>query len=113
MSELTISKALLAELGDDSPKAGSRADSRADNKQQPFSCLSADKLSMGARARVIGYTDAESTVTKQLQQLGLILGVELTLRRSAPLGDPMEFHVRGYRLALRKKEAAQLQLMML
>ena len=105
MSELTISEAFLAELGENLPKV--------DNKRQPLSCMSADKLNVGARGRIIGYADAESTVTKQLQQLGLILGVELTLRRSAPLGDPMEFHIRGYRLALRKQEAAQLQLMIL
>lgn len=43
-------------------------------------------------------------------QMGLTEGTEITLHRAAPLGDLLEFRVRGFRLVLRKNEAACLQL---
>lgn len=40
--------------------------------------------------------------------MGLVPGVEVELRRIAPLGDPIEIILRGYRLALRKHEASKI-----
>lgn len=42
----------------------------------------------------------------RLMEMGLTPGVEVTLLGAAPLGDPLEFELRGYRLSLRKAEAA-------
>ena len=38
--------------------------------------------------------------------MGLLVGTRVELVRFAPLGDPVEIEVRGYRLSLRKREAA-------
>lgn len=42
---------------------------------------------------------------RRLQDMGLVKGTEVRLLRRAPLGDPIEIEVRGYRLALRKSDA--------
>jgi ferrous iron transport protein A len=39
-------------------------------------------------------------------EMGLTCGTEVRLVRVAPLGDPVELHVRGYRLSVRKAEVA-------
>ena len=42
----------------------------------------------------------------RLMELGMLPGTEVRCIRMAPLGDPLEFEVRGYNLSLRKAEAA-------
>ena len=46
----------------------------------------------------------------KLLAMGLLPGTSIQLIRKAPLGDPIEIEVRGYRLSLRKHEAALLQI---
>ncbi|MDH3643236.1 MAG: ferrous iron transport protein A [Gammaproteobacteria bacterium] len=69
-------------------------------------------LKPGDRARVAGYLydagaalAAHSGYPAQLMRLGLIPGTEITVQRTAPLGDPMEIRFRGFSLALRPSEA--------
>lgn len=45
-------------------------------------------------------------IKHRLLEMGLTHGTPVRLVRVAPLGDPLEFHVRGYRLSLRRSEAA-------
>ncbi len=42
---------------------------------------------------------------RRLLDMGITPGVEITLRKTAPLGDPIEITVRGYELSIRKSEA--------
>lgn len=51
---------------------------------------------------------ATGTAIVRLREMGLLNGTDLTLIRTAPLGDPIEIKVRGYRLTLRKSEADQI-----
>jgi len=39
-------------------------------------------------------------------ELGVVRGETILLQRAAPLGDPLEFVIKGYHLSLRKREAA-------
>lgn len=48
----------------------------------------------------------ESTIRHQLLEMGMTIGTLVRMVRVAPLGDPFELHVRGYRLSVRKSEAA-------
>ena len=66
-------------------------------------------LKPGDTARVAGY-NADSGYVAQLMRLGLIPGTEITVQRTAPLGDPMEIRFRGFSLALRPSEATSLVL---
>lgn len=65
-------------------------------------------LPIGGRAKVIGVAGTDS-VGVRLLEMGLIPGVEVRLLGTAPLGDPLEFELRGYRLSLRRSEAARVE----
>ncbi len=47
----------------------------------------------------------EGAVKRRIMDMGLTKGVEVTVRKVAPLGDPFEITVRGYELSLRKADA--------
>ena len=69
------------------------------------------ELKIGETARLLGFEPSIVTAYRQrLLALGLIPGVELTLIRVAPLGDPVEINVRGFSLCLRQQEATKLDL---
>ncbi len=63
------------------------------------------ELTNGQRARVVE-VDARGEVGQRILEMGVTPGVDIRLVASAPLGDPMAFDVRGYRLSLRRAEAA-------
>jgi ferrous iron transport protein A len=44
-----------------------------------------------------------------MMDMGLVPGTEVRVLRMAPLGDPIEFEVKGYSLSLRKSEASKIQ----
>jgi ferrous iron transport protein A len=67
-------------------------------------------LSPGDRAEIVGFTSEASGYRSRLLAMGLTRGTELTLRRIAPFGDPVEVTVRGTSLSLRKSEADVLKL---
>ena len=45
----------------------------------------------------------EGPVKRRIMDMGITRGVEISVRKVAPLGDPMELHVRGYELSVRKR----------
>lgn len=59
----------------------------------------------GEKARVAAVT-GEGPLRQRILDMGLTKGAEVTVRKVAPLGDPLEITVRGYELSLRKAEAA-------
>ena len=63
------------------------------------------QLAVGASATIRAFPQAGPAFTR-LREMGLLPGTRVTLVRVAPLGDPLEIQVRGYRLSLRKSEAA-------
>lgn len=62
-------------------------------------------LSPGEHGRVVRIFGS-ADVRNRLLEMGLTRGTDVTLIRVAPLGDPVELQVRGYRLSVRKSEAA-------
>jgi ferrous iron transport protein A len=64
-----------------------------------------DQLGFGQSGRVLR-VDGRPAVRRRLLELGVVRGETITLQRSAPLGDPLEFVVKGYHLSLRRREAA-------
>ena len=65
------------------------------------------KLDMGGRGRIVRVTGS-GEVSRRLLEMGITPGAEIRLLRAAPLGDPLEFEIRGYRLSLRRSEARQI-----
>ncbi|MDR1693564.1 MAG: ferrous iron transport protein A [Oscillospiraceae bacterium] len=47
----------------------------------------------------------EGPVKRRIMEMGVTKGAEVTVRKVAPLGDPLEITVRGYELSLRKDDA--------
>ena len=51
----------------------------------------------------------EGPVIRRIMDMGITKGVEIYVRKVAPLGDPVEVTVRGYELSLRKADAEMIQ----
>lgn len=66
--------------------------------------MTLDQIPRGTSARIRDVT-GDDTLAIRLMEMGLIEGEEIELIGAAPLGDPLEFSVRGYRLSLRANEA--------
>lgn len=67
------------------------------------------ELPVGRSARVVRLR-GEGAVRRRLMDMGLTRGVEVYVRKVAPLGDPIEITVRGYELSLRKAEAENIEI---
>ncbi len=53
--------------------------------------------------------NGEGAVKRRIMDMGITKGVELYVRKVAPLGDPIEVTVRGYELSLRKSDAEMIE----
>ena len=51
----------------------------------------------------------EGAVKRRIMDMGITKGVEIFIRKVAPLGDPIEVNVRGYELSVRKADAAMIE----
>ncbi len=69
--------------------------------------LKLSELALGASGRVKDLPPSGTTFLR-LREMGLLPGTTITFVRAAPLGDPLEFKLRGYHLTLRREEAAQI-----
>jgi len=67
------------------------------------------ELAIGAKGRVRAIRDTDE-ISMRLLEMGVTPGVEIAIVGCAPLGDPLELEVRGYRLSVRKSEASRVEL---
>ena len=51
----------------------------------------------------------EGAVKRRIMDMGITKGVEIYVRKVAPLGDPIEMTVRGYELSIRKEDAGMIE----
>ncbi len=63
---------------------------------------------IGSKARVVKI-HGEGAVKRRIMDMGITKGVEILVRKVAPLGDPVEINVRGYELSLRKADAENIE----
>ncbi|MEG1473948.1 MAG: FeoA family protein [Christensenella sp.] len=59
---------------------------------------------------VIQIVGGEGALRRRLLEMGLTPGTKVMVQKMAPSGDPIEIHIRGYQLTLRKDDASQIQL---
>ena len=64
---------------------------------------------IGESAKVVKL-HGEGAVKRRIMDMGLTKGVEVTIRKVAPLGDPIEITVRGYELSIRKADAEMIEI---
>ena len=67
------------------------------------------ELKIGEKG-VVTAVNGEGAIRRRLFDMGITPGVEVYLRKKAPLGDPIEIAIRGYELTLRKAEAAHVEI---
>lgn len=67
-----------------------------------------DALRPGGRGRIAAVTGSGG-ISRRLLDMGATRGTLVEVERVAPLGDPIEVRIRGYRLMLRKGEAERIQ----
>ena len=66
-------------------------------------------LKKGMTARIVAIDGCSCELTR-LKEMGLTIGTRFKVIKVAPLGDPIEIDVRGYRLCLRKCETCQFEI---
>ena len=67
------------------------------------------QASVGDTVRVVKL-HGEGAVKRRIMDMGLTKGVEVHIRKVAPLGDPVEVSVRGYELSIRKADAEMIEI---
>jgi Fe2+ transport system protein FeoA len=67
-----------------------------------------DKLEIGRGARIVAVT-GQGALRRRLLDMGLTPGTEVTVCKTAPMGDPVELELRGYSLSLRLEDAAGIE----
>ena len=65
-------------------------------------------IKVGESAKVVKL-NGEGAVKRRIMDMGITKGVVVSVRKVAPLGDPIELTVRGYELSIRKEEAAKVE----
>lgn len=70
--------------------------------------MTLDKLEIGKNAVIRSVDCDEVSLRKHILDMGLTPGTEISLVKTAPMGDPLELQVRGYSLTLRKDDAARI-----
>jgi Fe2+ transport system protein FeoA len=68
-------------------------------------------LRPGQRA-VITHIGGTGPLRRRFVEMGILKGETILIERHAPLGDPVEYFIKGYHLALRKEEAAQIEVLL-
>lgn len=58
---------------------------------------------------IITHIGGVSALRRRFIEMGIVRGETIFIERDAPLGDPVEYFIKGYHLALRKEEAAQIE----
>ena len=65
-------------------------------------------VKVGETAKVVKL-HGEGAVKRRIMDMGITKGVEVYVRKLAPLGDPVEVNVRGYELSIRKADAEMIE----
>ena len=58
---------------------------------------------------IITHIGGTSALRRRFIEMGIVKGETILIKRHAPLGDPVEYFIKGYHLALRKEEAANIE----
>jgi len=66
------------------------------------------EVKIGKTAKVLKL-HGEGAIKRRIMDMGITKGVEIYVRKVAPLGDPIELTVRGYELSIRKSDAEMIE----
>lgn len=66
------------------------------------------ELDCGRSATIVS-VGGQGALRRRLLEMGLIPGTKVTMRKIAPMGDPVELSLRGYTLTMRREDAARVE----
>jgi Fe2+ transport system protein FeoA len=70
--------------------------------------MTLDKLPIGKKGTILS-VNGEGPLRCRLLDMGLIPGTGIMVRKVAPMGDPIEIHIRGYELTIRIEDAKKIE----
>lgn len=71
--------------------------------------MTLDQLPTGVTSRILS-VGGQGALRRRLLDMGLTPHTEVMIRKIAPMGDPIELHLRGYELTLRLEDAREIQI---
>ena len=71
--------------------------------------ISLDELKIGQVAKVIKINISNKAIKRHLLDMGITRGVEVKIKKVAPMGDPIDIELRDYELCIRKADLAQIE----
>ena len=66
------------------------------------------ELKVGQTARVLKLNEQDKAIRRHLLDMGITRGVEITIKKIAPMGDPIDISLRDYELCIRKADLNQI-----
>ena len=67
------------------------------------------ELEVGQRAKVLKLNEENKAIRRHLLDMGITRGVEITIKKVAPMGDPVDIQLRDYELCLRKEDLSKIE----
>lgn len=67
------------------------------------------ELKIGQKAKVEKLNVDDKQIRRHLLDMGITRGVEVIIKKIAPMGDPIDIELRGYELAIRKADLKQIE----
>ena len=71
--------------------------------------ITLSELKVGQIARVTNLNIANKAIKRHLLDMGITRGVEIKIKKIAPMGDPIDIELRDYELCIRKADLAQIE----
>lgn len=71
------------------------------------------ELEVGQRAKVLEIKEQNKAIKRHLLDMGVTRGVEITIKKIAPMGDPIDISLRDYELCIRKEDLKKIEVKVL
>ena len=65
-------------------------------------------LAVGQKARVLSLNEDDKAIRRHLLDMGVTRGVQITIKKIAPMGDPIDISLRAYELCIRKEDLSKI-----
>ena len=66
-------------------------------------------LKVGQKAKVLKLNEKNKAIKRHLLDMGITRGVEITIKKVAPMGEPIDLQLRDYELCLRKEDLRKIE----
>lgn len=67
------------------------------------------ELKVGQKVKVLKLNEENKAIRRHLLDMGITRGVEITIKKVAPMGDPIDIQLRDYELCLRKADLSKIE----